>query len=144
MGALVVASTLVGSTAAARSIPAFSGRAAIGGNESCLSVDPGNGWVTNACGFPFSYMVGLSADSNGSKTVDMTVKAPDTNQTMCREVAISRTGTNITASNLIHPSVAGAPVSILLTGASQITKGLLFVDCQIGPSASLIQIDYNN
>jgi len=140
---LLTGTVMVG-TADARSVPAFSGRAATGSQLACFGINSMNGWVTNQCTGQMQYEIPLHADSNGSKSVDMEVSVPVTSQTACRVVAASRTGTNITSNGFVSPTLANAPTSIILTGAVQITKGLIWVDCAVGAGANLIQVDWNN
>jgi len=149
MAAALLAAAAIGGTASARSIPAFSGRPLNGNQTNCFNMNFNNGWVTNnfqpSCG-TVVYEIPLHADSNGTKSVNMTVNAPDTFSTDCRLVGISRTGTNMTATNFIHPSVTNTPVAIILNTptVTQINMGMIFVDCDVGAGASLIQVDWNN
>jgi len=140
----LLAATVFAGVATARSIPAFSGRAANGSELACFNVSPiPLGWVTNnSCGTTI-YEIPLHADSNGGKTVNMTVNAPN-NVTRCRDIGISRTGTNFTASPFVPPTVFNTPTAIVLSGAVQISMGMIFVDCDVGTGASLIQVDWNN
>jgi hypothetical protein len=147
MAGIVFAGAAVAVVADARSIPAFAGKPFLGGQTNCFSVDFSSGWLTNngVCGTSLIiFEIPLPTDNAGGKTVDMTVVSPSVGALDCREVAISRTGTNFTASPFQRPAQFNTPVALpLLTGASLLSKGLLYVDCDVGNGASLIQVDYN-
>jgi hypothetical protein len=148
MAGIVLAGAAITGVAGARSLPAFDGKAFVGSQNTCLNVNYTNGWLTNNgnCGAASVIVeIPLLADNPGNKSVDMTVSAPDTAATFCRVVTASRTGTNIMASGFAGPAQVKVAIALpLLTGVNLQAKGVLYVDCDLGNGASLIQVDYNS
>jgi hypothetical protein len=135
-------------TAAARSIPAFSGRAGTGADDTCFTINPDIGSIgTNTnpgcTGRFIRYLIGLHADSNGSKSIQVEYNSNNT-ASQCRSVGISRTGTNFTSSGFVQTLILGHPVTMVLNGATQVSQGIIYVDCQLFNPVSLIQVDWNN
>lgn len=149
MTAVVVVGVAVAATASARGISAFIGRPAVA-SVNCMNVDSNTGVVRNDCGIPIEFMIPLDADSNGLKSIDLALQVPNTSATSCRAVAIPRSGLSASATNFIAPTVVNTPTNIILTKTSSpqapvvVSKGLLFVDCTVGPGARLIHADWNN
>jgi hypothetical protein len=146
LGLTVLAGAGIAGTADARGISAFSGRAASGTQQTCFSSNTSTGWVTNSnCGTTQSYVISLATDSNGAKTINVAVEVPvTTNNTVCHSVAVPRGGGGATVSPNLHPSQTGVATNIQLTGSNVTSQGLLFVECDVGPSDNLIQVDWNN
>jgi hypothetical protein len=154
IGRYVTATFMIGmalaSTASARGISAFSGRPDAGGEWNCFNVNFNEGWVTNVCAESHDFEIPLHTDSNGLKSIDLALHVTNTATTLCRGVAVSRTGTGISATNFISPTVAFTPTSIILTKTTSpqapvvVSKGLLVVDCILGSGGSLIQADWIN
>jgi hypothetical protein len=149
MTAVVLVGVAVAATASARGISAFIGRAA-NASINCMNVDFNTGVVKNDCGIQTDYLIPLDTDANGLKSIDLGLKVPVTSETKCRAVAIPRSGTSASATAFVSPTTANAVTNVVLTKTTSpqapvvVTKGLLFVDCQLGAGASLIQADWNN
>jgi hypothetical protein len=140
-----VMALLFAGSAMARSVPGTSGRAFFGSQETCFNASSnGVGWITNAnCGTA-TWVLPLPIDNAGSRTVTVTVFAPDTNATRCFAEGVARTGGGATVSNFLHPSVANQAVDIVLTPAvSSPGAGMLYVQCDLGPGASITTANFN-
>jgi hypothetical protein len=149
MTAVVLVGVAVAATASARGVAAFIGRPAVA-SVNCMNLDRNTGVVRNDCGIQIDYMIPLDTDSNGLKSIDLALQVPSTAGTRCRAVAIPRSGTSASATAFVSPTVVNTPTNIVMTKATSpqapvvVSKGLLYVDCQVGAGASLIQADWNN
>jgi hypothetical protein len=141
-----LAGTMLAGHAFARGMPAFGIRTNQSGLMTCFQMTSGTeyAWLKNAfCSISVAVSMPLSADSNGAKTVNVAVKATD-NQMWCRAVAESRDSKSFTSSNFVSPTVFNVSTGLVLTGASQVSQGLLLAECGVTPQSSIIQVDWNN
>jgi hypothetical protein len=120
------------------------GRAVTGSQDSCFDVASDIGWVANRCGAT-EYIIPLAVDTNGAKTVTVTVWAPSAANTWCHETAAAKNGTQVSPSipHLHTASASGTTSDIVMTEASVPSGGgLLWVQCHVGAGASITSINY--
>jgi hypothetical protein len=139
---LTMGGLLGSSETVARTIPAAAGRSASSDNATCIFVDAPNAFVFNVCGFTVIYEVPLVVDNAGGKTVHAVVGTPDTVNTRCRAVGLSKFGTSISATGFVAPTTPNVLEQITMTGAVVPGGGFLYLDCDVAQNAAITSVNY--
>jgi hypothetical protein len=141
-GVVITAMGFIPLVAAARNMPASSGRTVHWSDNSCFTMSTGA--MSNNCAAVKSYELPLVVDYAGNKTVYVTARgAGSSNNVGCIAVGTNRETTAIWSSPRRWLPAFGSPQVITLTGAYVPSGGFMYANCHVNPGGSVHEVDFN-
>jgi hypothetical protein len=139
----LIAMALIPVLAAARTMPASSGRAVSWSDNPCFTM--GSSAMSNGCSTMRSFELPLVVDTAGSKTVYVSAYGPGpSNNVGCIAFGVNREVTLSWASPRVWLPSFGSSQVITLTGAYVPPGGFLFTNCYVNPGGRVNVVDYNS
>jgi|SRR4051812_38731904 hypothetical protein len=144
---IVAATAFLGVSAAAlmasaRTIPPDNGFAVFFSDASCFQATAGS--IAQNCTGTRPWEIPLVVDNAGSKTVTITVLAPDISHNLsCAANATDANGNNLTTSGQKSPSVFGTPQALALTSFNLPANGRGWAGCSMSQTSQVITVNYN-
>jgi len=126
--------------ASARSVSASTGKARYRTDTPCFSYSFTTGVVTSSCTSDF--IVPLTTDHSGTKSLAVTGKATGPGAAICRAVANNRFATALSASQFVEIPVSTSYVQVRTGSVSVPSKGVFLADCIVNNGTRLSEFDY--
>jgi hypothetical protein len=141
-GLAVMTVALLPLVAAARTMPASSGRAVFWSDGPCFTM--GYSAMTNSCSTGRSFELPLMVDTAGSKTITVwAYGASASNNVGCFANGMNRELTLFWGTQRQWLTAFGSSQPITLTGAYVPSGGYLYAACDVYPGGRVNTVDYN-
>ena len=127
----------------ARTVPASAGRAFVGANENIFNAPNGSIYKTPQDGSLYSWVVPITFDFSGARTIRVRGKCPTNGNLSCQAVALKTDGTLASSSSSLTFPQNNTFTFIDSTLSSVPSGATGSVGCSFsGPTCTLLNIDY--